>query len=472
MESDVNLLMTNRGREPRLRAAPARIAALEALVRVENQPALGSGEALDQAIREQVLDPRDARLATAIVYGVLRHAFWLDFQYAPFLRRDPSTLDGGLRLLFRMAACQRFLLERIPPHAIASDSVELARHLNAGRQAVGFVNAVVRRIVAQEEPRMPSAGDSVALLAIRHSHPEWLVRLYLEKFGREAGERILATNNEEAPVTLRANRLTAGPAADLARALEAEGIATRPGEVVPEALALCESGMLRPLVSSPLFEAGAFYLQDEASQVVAHLACPRPGERILDLCSAPGGKATHMAELAGGQARITATDLSGTRLQLVRENAERLRTHGLEVREMRELEETERPGAEGGFDLVLVDAPCSGLGTLRRNPEIRYRCSPKMIRRLAAEQGRILRKAAALVRPGGRIVYSTCTVTDRENRQVIESFLREVPGFSLSESETEVDAIRRLRRGDGLYRTWPDHLILDGFEAAVLKREG
>lgn len=459
-------------RKSNISPAPARRAALEALLEVERRPEIGGAEALDQAIARGGLDPRDARLASALVYGVLRRAWWLDFQYGPLLDRPVLELDPGVRALLRMAAFQRFLLSRVPPHAIANDSVELARrYLPQGQRLSGFVNAVVRRIVALKAPAEPESDDPIQKLSQAWSCPPWIIKLLRAKFGDEPAVEILKGAATEAPVTLRANLLMYSSAQELARILESEGTSTLPGRISPDALVLADHGRLGDLLASPLFEAGAFYLQDEASQVVAHLAAPAPGERVLDLCAAPGGKATHMAELARGKAVVTATDLSVARLHLVRENAARLQTPGLETVALDELRaELEITPDPARYDLVLVDAPCSGLGTLRRNPEIRYRSSPDVVKRLAATQADILADAALLVRPGGRIVYSTCTITDTENGAVVQAFLDKHPQFQLGGSTTPVEQIRSLRGSDGLYRTWPACLEVDGFEAAVLVR--
>lgn len=449
-------------------ASPARIVAARVLLELERDEETDSGNLLDRHIREASLTDRDARLGAALVFTVLRHEYLLDLQYREFLTQPPSRLSAETRVLLRMAAAQKFYFERLPEYAIANDSVTLAReHLRVMPREAGFVNAVVRKLLSLPAMKRPP-GNPAHALSVTYSHPQWLVDLIAAEFGNSWTETILETNNEEPSLVLRANRLRT-TRDDLASQLQELEIETLPGSLAPDALVLEEPGQLRRALESEAFSNGFFYIQDEASQLVPVLAAPRAGETVLDLCAAPGGKTTQMAELAGGQAKITASDISLLRLKMLGENLQRLRTPGvgvLHIEKVRELAASTGPK----FDLVLIDAPCSGLGTIRRNPEIRYRCTPEDIERLAGEQLRLLNFGRSLVRPGGRIVYSTCTFTTRENSEVVRRFLEAHPEFSIEAAPDLPPAIEVLRDPDGIYRVWPHHLDMDAFETAILRR--
>jgi 16S rRNA (cytosine967-C5)-methyltransferase len=431
----------------------------------------GSDEFLDGAIGRDGLCDADARLATALVLSVLRHQMWLDARYRPFLKLSPSRLSHELRTILRLAAAQRLLFDRIPEHAIANESTALAREvMRLPARDVAFANAVARRIAAMKAvppvPVVPGDATPATLLdlSINTSHPIWLVEFLVGKYGLAEACGILQANNQEAPAVVRANRLRVSRDelyAEFARL----DIACRPGALAPDSVILDSAATLSEALRSDLFLRGLFYVQDEASQLVSVIASPKAGERVLDLCAAPGGKATHMAEIAGGAASITATDVSARRLGTVRENVARLGTPSLETME---IEDVRARGQR--YDLVLVDAPCSGLGTIRRNPEIRYRIAAEALERLAAQQLAILCEAARFVEPGGRIVYSTCSISDVENVAVIRAFLETNPEFEIAAAPALLPSLSELRRSDGFYRTWPRHLEMDGFEVAVLAR--
>lgn len=443
-------------------AAPARVAALRALRRVTATAAADSAEALNQAIGELGLDERDARLATALTLGVLRHHLFLMHQVSRFVSRKPSPETA---LLLQMVAAQRFLLERIPPHAAVDDAVRLATgEMRLGRHEIGFVNAVARRIAASAGPDLPPPQDRNRYLIIRHSIPPPLFRIARERFGEIVLEDVLEAMNHEPSLTLRANRLRT-TREDLSAALADLGVQTHPGQYAPDALIVQDPAALPRLLQSAPWKAGLFYVQDEASQLVAVMAAPQPGERVLDLCAAPGGKCLHTAEITAGRAFIVATDVSPQRLELLKSNIQRLGTPGLELRTPDSL-----PG-DKRFDLVLVDAPCSGIGTVRRHPEIKLRMGRTGRRSLKQHQQRqiqLLCRAADLTAPGGRIVYSTCSFTREENAEAVAKFLEVRRDFEVARNWPLPAALIPLRDPDGFLRTWPKALALDGFEMCVL----
>jgi 16S rRNA (cytosine967-C5)-methyltransferase len=447
-----------------LGVAPARLAAFRALREITGGSRGDSGSALDRAVGALGLDERDTRLATALALGVLRHRLFLTHQVLRFVRRRPPE---PLLLLLEMVAAQRFLLGRVPPHAIVDDAVRLATgELRLGRREAGFVNAVARRIVAAPAAELPPPEDRERHLSVKYSCPPVLLEMARERFGEAAMEQVLAAMSREPVLALRVNRLRT-TREDLSAFLRALGIECEAGRWAPDAVIVQDASMLSALLRSEPWQTGQFYVQDEASQLVAVLAAPRAGERILDLCAAPGGKCLHVAEIAGGAAHVVATDGSAKRLELLRENARRLGMPGLDLRPPEAL------GRGDLFDLVLLDAPCSGLGTVRRHPEIKERLAREGRRGLLRHQRRqveLLCRAAAFTAPGGRLVYSTCSFADEENAGAVARFLEVRPDFAIATDWPVPSHLEPLRAPDGFVRTWPMALDMDGFEMCVLRR--
>lgn len=443
--------------------SPPRLAAADVLLSLPQSPDSDAARLLDDRTASLRLDARDARMATALVMAVLRREAWLDLQYAGLLTRPPDRLDERARVVLRMAAAQRFLMDRVPPHAIVDDSVRLARALGLDRHGSGFVNAVARRIVERDAPvGLEPDATPERRIELACSLPPWIARLLLDRFGAEDALRLADALAAEPAVALRPNRLRTTPSA-LAAHLRDRGIDTAPGVLVEDALRVTRPGGMADLLATPAFADGWFYIQDEASQAVAMAVAPRPGESVLDFCAAPGGKTSHLAELADGRARVVACDPSPQRLEFLRANIARLGSPGVEV---------SGPAPLGGalFDAVLVDAPCSALGTLRRHPELRLRLSRAGLRRAAEAQSEILASAAGFVRPGGRLVYSTCSFTHAENRDVVDAFLRAHPGFRAALPDEWPATLRHLRGDDGIARTWPAYPEVDGFGIALMIR--
>ncbi len=452
--------------------SPARTVAARVLNEIESNPRSQAAELLSHYARQEQLREDDSRLARAIVFGVLRHAPTLDYYYAPYLKQSPHKLQPQLRLLIRMAAAQQFLLNKIPSYAIVNETVSLARtQFRMKPPQIGFLNALLRKLVANDAslPALP-AGNRISDLSIRYGLPAEYVRLLVEKYGTHKAIEIMAALKTEPPINLRVNLLqTTGE--QLTAALTGLGFEVEPATITADSLVIRTPSAEVSLFETEEFRAGHFYVQDEASQLVAHVVAPQPGEDILDLCSAPGGKTTHMAELAGGKANITATDLSAERLQLVEENVKRLQTPGVTI-----TTPEAALGADRQYDAVLVDAPCSGSGTVRRNPEIAWRLNDDALAHHASRQAVVLGTAATHVRPGGRLIYSTCSISNQENKAVTASFLREHPGFQIDPVETALPGekplrLLELRTPEGTYQTWPAHPDIDGFEAVVFRRK-
>lgn len=401
-------------------ARDARGTALDLLRQVEEAGAYAQ-LALSAALRRAGLTPRDRALCTELVYGVLRWRGRLDYILSRFADRPLADLADPVRQALRLGAYQLFHLDRIPPAAAIDTAVQLVKErLHAG--AAGYVNAVLRR-VAREGQSVVWPEDPVLRLAAQESHPEWLVQRWADRFGLATARAICQSQNAPAPTTLRTNTLVTSQSA-LQAALAEEGIEAATGLLTPEALLVAGGGDLGRL---SLFQEGHFMMQGESSQLVSHVLAPREGERIADLCSAPGGKTTHCAQLMRNRGEILAFDVHPHRVRLVAEAAHRLHITIIQTA----VHDARRPpeGLAGALDRVLVDAPCSGTGVLRRRVDLRWRLTQKSITSLAPEQRAILAAAARLVRPGGFVCYATCSLEPEENEENTAWFLAAHPEF-------------------------------------------
>jgi 16S rRNA (cytosine967-C5)-methyltransferase len=365
-------------------ASPARRAALNVLRRVDEQ-----GAYADRALHGESkgLDARDRALAKRLAFGTVQRRGTLDWIVA---RHVDRKLEPQVRAALRLGLYQ-LLYTDVPQHAAVAESVELAKPSPGSK----LVNAVLRKVL-REGVELP-ADDNPKGAAIRHSHPEWLTLLWWDWLGADEARALLAANNEPSELALRINPL-AGVDVDLDGRREDD--------------ALIIDGAF-DVLAHPLYAAGAITPQSRASQRVARAVDPQPGERILDLCAAPGGKTTHLAALMGDRGEIVAVERSAQRAQALTVQAERMHATSVRVHvgDAREI----GPATLGGtFDRVLVDPPCSGLGTLSSHPDLRWRATPESIEELRIEQEAIVAAARGALRPGGRLVYSTCTLSPRE----------------------------------------------------------
>jgi len=456
-----------RGREPggRRRATPtrARLLAVRVLERVERTRAYAD-LALHGALSRSDLSAPDRALATELVYGTLRWRGRLDYLLSQVLDRDLAKLEPLVRAVLRTAAYQLVLTGRIPASAAVDQAVRCVRAGGAAR-AAGLVNAVLRRLIdARETVEWPDPErDPLGHLTHALSLPGWIAERWLEQLGIEEAIALARASNEVPPRTVRANRRVMDPDA-LLEALREHHPGARRSALAPDGIVLEQRGHPG---SDPLFLQGAYTVQDEASQLVVVLLDPQPGERVLDACAAPGAKTTAIAERVGGEGRVLALDRHPRRLGLVRRDVRRLGLAGVETEER----DASRPLADlGRFDRVLVDAPCSGLGTLRRNPDARWRVLPPDVERLATLQLAILRQAAQVLRPGGTLVYSTCTLLPEENEGVAEDFLAG-GGFRRVPAEALPGPVRPVADAAGALRTLPHRHGTDGFYAVRFERE-
>lgn len=447
-----------------------REAALRALSRVETEHAF-AGEALERELAAGRLDKRERALATELTFGTLRALGRVDHALAAFLKRPLADLTPWIRNVLRLGAYQLLCLDRIPTSAAVDESVKLARRYGHAGTA-GLVNAVLRNLVRQGPPPLPdprAAADfdaRVAALAVVYSHPRWLVAEWLARFGPDETEALLRANNEPAPVAIRANGLKISPAA-LRQRLAAEGVTVAPLRYLDDGFVISDFDALTAL---PSYRDGLFIVQDEAAMLVAHIVDPQPGERVIDACAAPGGKTTHLAELMRDEGEIIAADVEPARLRLVAENCARLGVTCVEPVAV----DARRLGRlkPGWADRALVDAPCTGLGTLRRRPDARWRKEASAASALAPLQGEILAGVAPCLKPGGTLVYSTCTLGETENQDVVRAFLADHPEYAPEDLAPWVPAgLREAIGADGWWlQTYPHRHGIDGFFVARLRR--
>ena len=445
----------------------ARLSAARALVALERGHTTLAAE-IEKA-RSEISDPRDSALLMELASGVTRWQAELDARLSPQVRRPFDTLGPEVRAILRLAAYQLHHLDRIPDHAIVNESVELTRALGRPR-AAGFVNAVLRNMIrargkADLLPKRP--GDmsarqaAIDYLSITLSHPRWLVERWLDRVGLDACERWCRFNNTSPEITLRPIGIESDA---LVSQLKAADIDASAGHFVIDAVRI-------PAGSFAKFPAGLKHqvlIQDEASQLVASVTGAASGERILDVCAAPGGKTIVLAGAVGPDGHIVAGDRRPSRVRLLRST---LAHAGINVPVLALDALTGLPFTDS-FDRVLLDAPCSGLGTIRRDPDIKWNREESDLIRFASAQRAMIAHAAAVVRPGGSLIYSTCSSEPDENERVVEAFLASNSAFSLAPLTPGADCPAAATALDdrGRLHTRPFEHGLDAFFAARLVR--
>lgn len=372
-------------------------------------------------------DQREKDFCSELVYGVLRNLLKIDFILGRLLSRPLDSLKIPVKNILRIAIYQLLQLSAIPEHAVVHSAVAETKDTKYSGLA-GLVNGVLRNYLRQKNKIiMPDPGTELSqYLSLEYSHPMWLVERWLDRFGLATTKTLLKTNNEPPPLTVRINQHLV-ECEQFKAELTAQGIHWCPGRFLTEAITLWD--LPAAITELSQFQEGKLFVQDESSMLVGHLIAPRSGETIIDLCAAPGGKSTHMAELTADRCRIISIDDHPHKIDLIRENAARLRLENIEpvLGDARKVFGDDEQWA----DAVLVDAPCSGTGVLRRRVDARYRRKPEELKALATLQREILQQAARLVRPGGRLVYSTCTLEPEENQEQIKWFIQNHPEFQI-----------------------------------------
>ncbi|MEW6209269.1 MAG: 16S rRNA (cytosine(967)-C(5))-methyltransferase RsmB [Acidobacteriota bacterium] len=435
--------------------SPARLAAFRILRRVEEQEAFAS--ALVAGLDD--LSPKDRALAQEITLGVLRWQREIDYFIARYTRRPVEKLDSPVRIALRLGVYQLRHLARIPPSAAVNESVSLVKRARL-KSAAPMVNAALRNAARHlTDEAGEGIEDSIEKKSIEVSHPRWMLERWIKLLGEDEALALAAANNLSPPLVFRVNTLRADEDETL-RALGEEGVRVEQSEFVPHAFTL-RSGQASKIARRAA--SGDLYIQDEASQLVSLLVEAKPDHRILDLCAAPGSKSSHLAALTRDRAWIIACDLYQHRLATLAQNCQILGAHSIDAVAV---DATNDLPFEEKFDRVLLDAPCSGTGTLRRNPEIKWRLTREDIDRLSQLQTALLDRAARAVAPRGRLVYSTCSVEAEENEEVIRRFLESGSAFRLIEPRAHPSLVT----DEKFVRTFPHRHNSDGFFAAVMER--
>ena len=432
----------------------AREVALLALSACEKQGAWSDGF-LKKILRDAGLDGRDAALATRLCFGVLQNKLYLDHYLAQLSSVELRKLEEKVLGCLRLGAYQLLFLDRVPDHAAVSATVDQARKYARNPRAAGLVNGVLRNLIRKKDDLAPPAD-----LATKYSHPQWLVDAFVERLGREEAEALLASDNGQPPTCAQVN-LTKTSTFELEDALRAEGVTVEPHPWLPDCLLLSDTGNLEELKS---FQEGLFYIQDAAAKLAVLAADPQPGMRVLDACAAPGGKSFAAAIAMLDRGSVTSCDIHPHKEKLIQAGAKRL---GLDCISTDVLDgKVCKEEFLDSFDLVIADVPCSGLGIIRKKPDIRYK-DPKPLEGLPRVQSAILENVSRYVRPGGVLLYATCTLLERENENVVRAFLDKHKDFTLEGFQvpggfegTET----------GMVTCWPHRHDTDGFFFAKLRR--
>ena len=431
---------------------PARACAYAVVRRVFEEGAFAD-RALHGEARRHALEPRDRALATRLAYGAVQRRLTLDHVIERLAGRTVDRLEPPVLAALRLGVLQLAYFDRVPAHAAVGESVELVKR-DAPR-AGGLVNAVLRRAAREAAPLIAALPEQTARqAALKHSYPLWIARLWFDALGADAARALMAAGNEPAEAAVRINTLKTDH-------LELP-VPTRPADRLPEGLVL-EAPF--DAFASPQWEQGLFMPQSRAAMAVARALDPRPGESVLDLCAAPGAKTTHLAALTRNQARIVAVEQHPGRATALQRTAERMGATTVEV----VTEDARAPRSER-FDRVLVDPPCSDLGTLAARPDVRWRKDADTPATLAPTQAAILDAAAGATKPGGVLVYSTCTISPAENEQAIAAFLERHPDFSTDGMPSDLPVWDH-PSVPGFIQTLPHRDGTDGFFIARLRRE-
>lgn len=439
---------------------PVRDAAIDTLLRIFEH-GHRTNLALERTIsrRGSRLSSRGRRFLSALVYGTTRHSTLADHVLKPLLSKPINLLPLPIRLILRMGVYQAIYLDSVTFPAMVHTSVDVAKKKgNPG--TARLVNAVLKKVPQSlDDITFPDAKEDAGLyLSVRYSLEKWLCDRWVEEYGFERAEAICAASNEEAPTTLRVNTTITTRDKLIANLAKAD-ILAEAHPLIPDAVTLIDASAP---VNSKIFQAGHFYIQDLSSMLPAYLLEPESGETILDMCAAPGGKSTHIAQLTNNGAHVVSNDFGGPLYWRIQENIERLQLRGLSpvVSDAAQLPFT------GGFDRVLLDAPCTGMGTFRRHPELKFRMGPKAPRRLAKTQLNLLRSASEVCKNGGVLVYSVCTFTPEETEALAETITGELP-LTLEDGPAWLN---EWKISNGQYKIIPGPDLLDGFYLMRLRK--
>lgn len=436
--------------------------ALDVLLKIEKNQAY-SNLLLNQTIKREHLDPRDVALLTEIVYGTVQRKNTLDFFLNSFVKKGVSALDDWVKVLLRLSVYQLIFLDRIPDRAVVHEAVTIAKK-RGHRGISGMVNGVLRSLLREGVPTFEEMNDETEKLALQTSFPVWLIKRWIEQYGYEKAEKICEASLNRPQVTVRVNRMKA-TVDEVITKLEEEGLVVKKGNVSEDAIIIEQGNVFQ----TTLYKDGFFTAQDESSMLVARALAPMKRMRVLDACAAPGGKTTHLAELMDGTGTVIALDLHEHKVKLIEQQATRLQLNNIEtnVLDSRKLAKTENIGL---FDRILVDAPCSGFGVIRRKPDIKWTKREADIDAIKKVQREILEAVAPLLKIGGMLVYSTCTLEKEENEETVHAFLQKHDEFTLDTTLHERLPEKITNATNGMVTIFPQDFDTDGFFISCLKK--
>lgn len=421
---------------------------------------------LDRALSPGHFSPGDRAFITRLVYGVLENKLYLDWVIQRFSKLPKDKISPEVLGILRLSVFQLLFLDRVPSFAVVNEGVELTKEY-ANKRASGFVNGLLRSIIrSPEKIQLPSKGDDPSFsIGIKYSHPEWMVKDWIKRFGEGFTEDLCRANNRIPGTTLRTNTLKTDREG-LKDALRREGIRVEDGKYSDIAV-MAEEGA--GLFSGRAYKEGLFSVQDESSILAVDILDPKPGQFVVDMCSAPGGKTTYAAQLMGNHGRVIARDISRSKLALVEAHCRRLGITCVETEVFDALKID--PTLKGKADCVIVDAPCSGLGIIRRKPDIKWKKQRAHYKALSEIQGKILKNAASYLKPDGYLLYSTCTLISEENQGVIEVFLGDNPAFRLCDFSMQLPKnLTGVEVKKGYLQLFPNIHGTDGFFISKLTR--
>ncbi|MBI5020869.1 MAG: 16S rRNA (cytosine(967)-C(5))-methyltransferase RsmB [Ignavibacteriales bacterium] len=416
---------------------------------------------LDVELRSKDISDLDKSLLAEIVHGVLRWQGRLDWVLNGFTHGNFSKSEVNVRNALRVALYQILFLNQVPHYAAVNEAVEFIKRIR-GDKFSGFVNAVLRNVIRTLDGiHYPNPDEDLAqYLAVYYSHPLWMVRRWLPRFGKEEVEKLLTANNEIPGLTLRINKMKITPAEFLSL-LEKQNVQFQ-GSTYIDYFVKVRS--LSGISQMNIFQQGFFTIQDESAALPVLLLDPHPGERVIDMCAAPGGKTTFIAETMKNEGEILAVDKYDTKLNMLKMSCERL---GIQNVQLLVADSTTIDTQLA--DRILVDAPCSGLGTLRKKPDIKWKREPEDIKRMVRQQYALLESAARMLKPGGVLVYSTCTTEPEENSELVKSFINAHPEFSIESASDFVN--KSVVSAEGFIETMPHRHQIDGSFAARLRKK-
>jgi len=440
-----------------------RYLAVEILTTITKQKSY-SNLALDQVIKKEHLNPQDAGFLTQLVYGVIQHEYNLDYYLKPFIQK-PTKMAVWVRQVLRTAVYQLVYLDRVPEHAIFYEATEIAKQMGHVGTAK-LVTAILRNLQRTGLADLNQIESPLERLSITYSVPEWLVEKLQADLGIEKVTQLLTTINQPANASIRVNtRLNS--VADLLPQLQEQFENLVPSQIASVGL-VAQGGHL---ASGPAFEAGSYTIQDESSMLVAPSLQIQPTDQVLDACAAPGGKSTHMATYLDAKqgGRLVALDIHDHKVRLIEQNAKRLHVEDVIEAQALDARKISTKFAAETFDKILVDAPCSGLGLMRRKPEIKYSRQPADLINLQKIQIALLNAVAPTLKVGGQLTYSTCTIVPEENQQVITAFLAQHPEFTVVPVPLELPLTQN--QATPFVQIYPDDYQTDGFFIACLQRK-